>query len=576
MKTNIFDFKKQHKNKIVLEEEKLDSPLIIFLKKNKKVIILLLALLALIMAIIAIYYALINIENTSKVVTNLPNVVVDFGENGNTINSKDLKPTTGGEAIVEFYTRYGNIGLKEGVILKVKEIITPKGKIIYYTDGSSMLIKTDGTIIRISSLENNAYGINDDGILLVGAKTKEITITKEITLDDGTKITYYSDNSCTIYVPNNSIELLARNSEEVKIEKNRFKIITPSGISKELNTINKDEYKVTYYEDGTTKITYNNNIYIIRNEEDFDHLTISFPNNNQATITKEIELNDNTKIIYYTDGSAEIVKDNNSIMVRRSKDIIYTKERIIEIIDTEYANISKALISNKKQISYLNNGGALILNEDGTYSYFYENSDIKYDKDYKIKQSEKEIKEIQNKTTKNGTIIIDLEDGNSIIIDENGYKIVKTSSIVYDKDGNILNTIGKQQEEETTSVTKNHLVIENHGEEDIKYHIGLELSDNYKLYANKLLPKEYLRYNIIVDSTYLENQKITSTIPVGTILEGNVKIENETYILYEGLLKQGKTAEVELGIWIDYLNITNEYQESVFVGTLVVYSETIE
>lgn len=574
MKTNIFDFKKQKKNKIVLEEEKIDSPFLIFFKKNKKLIILFLAILALIVSIIAIYYAIVTLKSTSKVATNLPNVVVDFGTNGSSINSKDLTPTTGGEAVIEFYTRYGNIGLKEGVILKVKEKTIENKKIIYYSDGSTMIIKEDGTIIRVSALENNTYGINEEGILLVGAKTKEITITKELTLNDGTKITYYSDNSCTIYTPNNNIELLARNSDEVKITKEYFEIITPSGISKELETITKNNAKITYYTDGTTKIIYNNNTYIIRNKIDFDLNAITFPNNNEATITKEIDLNDNTKIIYYTDGSAEIIKDNNSIMVRKSKDIIYSKEKVIEIIDTEYANISKVEISNKKQITYLDNAGALILNEDNTYSYFYENSDIKYDKDHKIKSSDNEIKEINHKTTKDGTIIINLEDGNSIIINEFGYKVVKTTSIVYDKDGNILST-NEDDSDKTTSVTENHIIIENRGEEDINYHIALELSDNYKTYGKTLLPIEYLRYNMVVGSNYLENQKITKTLPVGTLLEGNVKIENETYILYTGLLKQGKTIEVELGIFIDYLDITNEYQESVFVGTLVVYSETL-
>ena len=143
MRTNIFDFKKQKKDKIVLEEEVTDGPFLIFLKKNKRLIILLLALLALITAVIAVYYAIINIKDTSKIVTNLPNVVVDFGKNGSSINSSDLVPTTGGKANLEFYSRYGNIGLKEGVILKTKEKDTKRGHIIYFSDGSALLIRNN-------------------------------------------------------------------------------------------------------------------------------------------------------------------------------------------------------------------------------------------------------------------------------------------------------------------------------------------------------------------------------------------------------------------------------------------------
>lgn len=576
MRTNIFDFKKQKKDKIVLEEEVTDGPFLIFLKKNKRLIILLLALLALITAVIAIYYAIINIKDTSKVVTNLPNVVVDFGKNGSSINSSELVPTTGGKANLEFYSRYGNIGLKEGVILKTKEKDTKRGHIIYFSDGSALLIRNNGTIIRISSLENNSYGINDDGILLRGANTKEIKITKEITLKDNTKVIYYSDNSCYIYNEEENVYIFVRNSDNVVIENDRFKIVTPSGVSKELNSSKTNNCNITNYEDSTIKIVCDNKTYVVRDSKDVNLTSMTFPNDNEATIIKEENLKDGSKIIYYTDGSAEIIKDGESIMVRQSKDIIYTADRVIEIIETIYANSTKTrFTADEKKVTYLDNGGALIENKDGTYSYVYENSDIKY-KDNNIKDDVKLVKEISNRTTKDGTIIINLEDGNSIIIDKNGYRVVKTDSITYDRDGNIASSSDdKDDDEKTESVTKNHITIENRGEEDVKYHIAIEISDNYKKYAKVALSPKYLRYNIVAGTTYLENQTFKNVLPIGTILEGNVKIKNETYILYTDKIRQGEKVEVDLGIWIDYLDITNDYQDSVFVGTLVVYSETI-
>ena len=80
---------------------------------------------------------------------------------------------------------------------------------------------------------------------------------------------------------------------------------------------------------------------------------------------------------------------------------------------------------------------------------------------------------------------------------------------------------------------------------------------------------------MIVNSTYIENKKFDNLLPIGTILENNAKITKETYVLYTGTLESGKTADVTLGIWLDYTDITNEYQESVFVGTITIYSETI-
>lgn len=577
MKTNLFSFKKLKRNKIVLEEENIDSPFLLFFKRNKKYILLLLILLALISIIISIYFAVTNIKESSKIVTNLNNVLVNF--NGDdTINLTNLKPITGGQAIKEFYERYGNIGLREGIIFVVKEVNFKNITIVYYSDGSAKIVSNDGTITRVSSLENGDYGVKENGDIILGAKTKTISIEDTKILEDGTKIIYYSDNSCEIIIPNEKVTMLVRNSDRLVIENNRLVTINPSGVSKELKQDNINGSKITYYEDGTIKIESGNKVYIVRNAEDINLSNLTFPNNNEAIISKVINLKDGSKIIYYTDGSAEIQKNSESIMVRQSKDIIYTDERIIEIVETRYAQeVSSRTTPKGEEIIYLNNGGALIKNPNGTYEYIYENSDIKYDVNRNIKDGLNPVKEINHKTTPNGTIVIELEDGNSIIIDENGYRIVKTDKIIYDSEGNIKGIEGEIEKDETdTSMSESSFVIENQGKDDIKYLVAIEVSDNYTDYAPVKLNPIYLRYNIVVNSTYLEEQLFDNQMKIGTILQGGTKIEKETYILYEGILKSGKTAEVNLGIWLDYDDITNDYQNSVFVGTIKVYSETID
>mgnify|MGYP002546885754 CR=1 FL=1 len=145
-----------------------------------------------------------------------------------------------------------------------------------------------------------------------------------------------------------------------------------------------------------------------------------------------------------------------------------------------------------------------------------------------------------------------------------------------DKDGNIKGITGEDDiKDDSKSVSDNHFIIENKGNDDVKYLVTIEVSDNYKKYASVLLNPIYLRYNMVVNSTYIENKKFDNLLPIGTILENNTKITKETYVLYTGTLESGKTADVTLGIWLDYTDITNEYQESVFVGTITIYSETI-
>ncbi len=571
MRTNLFNLKRHKQNKIVLEEEVIDNPFLYFYKKYYKYLILLVILLALISIIVSLYYALVNLRGTTKVVTNINNVVVKFDDDYN-INSINMKPISGGKANEEFYERYGNVGLKEGVIFVVKEISTKNGTVTFFSDGTSMLIKPNGKITRISSLENGDYGINENGEIIVGAKTKEISIVKTITLEDNTVIIYYSDNSCKIIVSTDRA-MLVRNSSRLVIENNRLVKINPSGVSKELRVDNN----ITYYEDGTIKIEKDNKIYVIRNSEDVDLSNITFPNNNEATIVKTINLKDGSKINYFSDGSAEIVKDNTSTMVRQSKDIIYNDNRVIEIIETKYAHMSSERTTlDEKEIIYLDNGGALIKNKDGTYDYVYENSDIKYDSNGNIKQANNLVNEIDHKTTPDGVTIIDLKDGNSIIIDENGYRIVETDKIVYDNDGNIAKIVGEEDPNEDKSIYDNHFVIENKGKDKVRYMVAIEVSDNYQDYAPVKLNPIYLKYNLVANTTYLENEVLNNVLPIGTVLEGNKKIDKETYILYEGVLDSGKNADITLGLWLDYDDITNDYQNSVFVGTIKIYSETIK
>lgn len=571
MRTNLFNLKRHKQNKIVLEEEVIDNPFLYFYKKYYKYLILLIILLALISIIVSLYYALVNLRGTTKVVTNINNVVVKFDDDYN-INSINMKPISGGKANEEFYERYGNVGLKEGVIFVVKEISTKNGTVTFFSDGTSMLIKTNGKITRISSLKNGDYGINENGEIIVGAKTREISIVKTITLEDNIVIIYYSDNSCKIIVSTDRA-MLVRNSSRLVIENNRLVKINPSGVSKELRVDNN----ITYYEDGTIKIEKDNKIYVIRNSEDVDLSNITFPSNNEATIVKTINLKDGSKINYFSDGSAEIVKDNTSTMVRQSKDIIYNDNRVIEIIETKYAHMSSEKTTlDEKEIIYLDNGGALIKNKDGTYDYVYENSDIKYDSNGNIKQVNNLVNEIDHKTTPDGVIVIDLKDGNSIIIDENGYRIVETDKIVYDNDGNIAKIVGEEDPSEDKSIYDNHFVIENKGKDKVRYMVAIEVSDNYQDYAPVKLNPIYLKYNLVANTIYLENKVLNNVLPMGTVLEGNKKIDKETYILYEGVLDSGKNADITLGLWLDYDDITNDYQNSVFVGTIKIYSETIK
>ena len=572
MRTNLFNFKEKNKDKIVLEEEKIENPFLLFLKKYQKYILLLLLLLAIIFLIIGTYYLIKDLDSSKKIITNIDDSLVVKFDDSNTINSSNLKPTNGGTANRKFYSRYGNIGLTEGVIFVVKTIDTPNGKITYYSDGSAKLVRNDGTIVRISSLDNGDYGINENGMIIIGAKTKTISITNTLHLSDGNTIVYYSDGSAEIITASDNITMLVRNSDRIVTKNNELITVNPSGVSAEKDVKEINGIKYTYYSDGTIKVEKGNDVYIVRNSEDIDTSNGNFLNNNEATIIKTISLKDGDKIIYFSDGSAIIEKDGESVSVRRSKDIIYDDDKVIEIIETKYANASSIKNTpDNKQIVYLDNGAALIKNSDGTYEYVYENSDIKYDDNGNIKSIDGDsADEISHKTTPDGTIVIDLDDGTSIIIDSNGYLIVDTDKIIYDTDGNIAKILDEEDDDEDDSISDNHFTIKNIGEETIRYIIAIEETD-YEDDEIKIDPI-YLKFNIVIDSTYLNNQIFDKKLKIGTTLKDGSKITNNTYILYEGELEPGKEVDVNLGIWLDYTDITNDYMDSVFIGTIKVLS----
>lgn len=576
MKTNLFNFKKLKKDNITLEEESY-SPFLNFFIKYRLYLLLFLFLLAIIMLIIGIYYSVIHLQDSTKVVTNISTVVVEF-EDTSKFNSVNLKPITGGLAEKLFYKRYGNVGLLEGIIFEVKEVNSRNGVVTFYSDGSALIHRNTNTYARISALENGEYGINENGEVVLGAIIKEIAISTTKTLADGTELIYFSDSSCRIIIPSKKLNMMVRNSSRITIENNRLNEIEPSGVTKVEELDNS--LKVTYYENGTIKVEKKNERFIVRNEEDIkiDKKDISFPNNNEATILNEVSLQDGSKIIYYTDGSAEILKANESIMVRKSKDIVYDNDGVIEIIDTKYASVSLNKVTpNNEEVTYLNNGGGLIKNPNGTYEYVHENSNIKYDEDGNIKDKVNSTKGKSYKTTPKGAVVVDFDDDNSIIIVEEGYRVVKTQNIVYDGDGNIVRIIGDEDDiPNEDSISDNRFVITNSSGNKIKYVIALEVTDDYKQYAPKWLDPRFLKFNLVENNKYFENQTFgDKKLEIGTVLEGGTKIKNETFILYESVIENGEKAEIILGLWLDYTDITNDYQDSVFAGTIKVYSETI-
>ena len=693
LKVKKFDNKKK---KIIIEEEnKKKHPLLLFFF-NHKLLSLLLLLLALMFFIIGLQIAISNLNGSVDPNDILTSLQMDFHDGSGDVNLNGNKPFTDDDAKRKLYEKYGNIGLKDGVILEVKTINLSDKTIIYYSDGSAMILNKNGSIVRVSSLEDGSFGVDDKGNIKDGAKTLNVKLIDTINLKDKTIIKYYSDGSAEITCEGKKI--FVRDGSTIKLSKNNEYIIkiNPSGIS-----FLKEEKKlahniIKYYSDGTIKVTIDGKEYVIRNDKDIkiDGNNISFPNNNAAVVINTKKLEDGTVVKYYSDGSAEVIKtDGEIIFVRQSGDILYkNNERIREIVEDNigYKIYEKDNPSGDKVIIF-DDGSAVIVHPNGSKEYVNENSDIKYAENNNIKVIEETGKDNRYEVVlKDGTVITIYEDGDAVIDYTDGDKkyvsdyddikfnedgniktingetskpknnkvlpdetivtefengiievvepdgdryLIKDTDIVYDEDGNIdkiINNenkdVGKNTLPDGTIVTEfedddkvmieypdgtviitdkdnikydedgniedidtglvvdmedkedddeidNDITITNPTNKDLKYRLVIEETDDYSKYNVKRLPADFVKYQIDVNYNNITSKYLNNNIwTMGDILEGGLKIEKDTYILYEGVIDAKSSVDIDLSLWLDYENMTNENQNSAFIGTIKAYA----
>ena len=693
LKVKKFDNKKK---KIIIEEEnKKKHPLLLFFF-NHKLLSLLLLLLALMFFIIGLQIAISNLNGSIDPNDILTSLQMDFHDGSGDVNLNGNKPFTDDDAKRKLYEKYGNIGLKDGVILEVKTITLSDKTIIYYSDGSAMILNKNGSIVRVSSLEDGSFGVDDKGNIKDGAKTLNVKLIDTINLKDKTIIKYYSDGSAEITCKGKKI--FVRDGSTIKLSKNNEYIIkvNPSGIS-----FLKEEKKlahnlIKYYSDVTIKVTIDGKEYVIRNDKDIKIKgnDISFPNNNAAVVINTKKLEDGTVVKYYSDGSAEVIKtDGEIIFVRQSGDILYKdNERIREIIEDNIGyKIYEKDTPNGDKVIIFDDGSAVIVHPNGSKEYVNENSDIKYAENNNIKVIEETGKDNRYEVDlKDGTVITIYEDGDAVIDYINGNKkyvsdyddikfnedgniktitgeisnpknnkvlpdetivtefengvievvepngdryLIKDTDIVYDEDGNIDKIINNENKEvgkntlpDGTIVTEfedvdkvmieypdgtviitdkdnikydedgniedidtglvvdmedkeeddeidNDITITNPTNKDLKYRLVIEETDDYSKYNVKRLPADFVKYQIDVDYNNSTPKYLNNNIwTMGDILEGGLKIEKDTYILYEGVIDAKSSVDINLSLWLDYENMTNENQNSAFIGTIKAYA----
>ncbi|MDD6093957.1 MAG: hypothetical protein PUB90_05175 [bacterium] len=529
--------------KIILEEKK--SKFAIFIKKYNKLMILLLMLLSLVTVVGGVFLAVSKIQESLE--PNIKEVAIDTTlDKISSITNINGIPITD-EAAKNIFNK-NNIFITNGEVLLVNKLETSDFIVKYYSDGTAIKILTkSNTIIRVAALTNGEYGIDKDGNINTSAKTREVKESKVKDYPWG-KVIYYSDGSASII--NSKMDMFIRNASDIKDN-----YISNNKVTYLKDTEKVGNTKINYYYDGTIEVVKDNTSYVFRNIDDITltQSSVEFKNNNQATIYKTINTDDGKTINYYTDGGAIILDGTRSLSVRKSNSIIIKNNKIYEIVDNIYVEISKKTSSE----TYYTNGSATVDYNNKKY-YVEENSNISYDKNNQIKNINGSKEELVQNSDE-----VDIYEKTAIVKKNNKLAIVPKDNILLDTDGKLL----KIKELDTDNLSKTFSVT-NNTNEDLSYRVVIEKSDKSTLLT------DYIKYQLSVDGTYIGPTWLNDTLWKKDKIYNELKVTKDNYILLDGTIKKYETKNISLILWTDYEKTPNAMQNKQFLGTIKIYAWT--
>lgn len=601
MRTNLFRVKKKTDDRIVIEEEKTRNPFLLFLKRHRKFILFLLfsLILCLLLASVGIAFSVFGksgdfdisyLNNTSdKIITN----------NDPNITDNEVKEELLGE-----------VARAQGVILLVKTFMTSNNDVVYYfSDGTSIIVKADGKIYRVSSLENGSYGVDSDGV--ISDKAKKILVKATMTtISDGTIITYYSDGSAK--VEHNNITIFVRDSNNIKLDAGtKFKNVVPSGVAISDKIVKDGEVSGYVYTDNTKYVIDNGTKYLVNPKADatMNNNSISYDRNNSFKILEGRKLSDGNTVNYFENGSAVIVSsDNNTIFVKKSGDIVVKNNKIYEIITNSYG-YSKGVVKcdDGKVVTYFDNGAAIIEDKSGNKVYIEDSNEILYNGGKNIISNPPKINEKSRKKTTDGYDVVNFDNGKSQVIKKDGTSfIIDTSKLIFDSTGAITsnnkdtttsdkpsnndpdnNNIDdnnnddevkedplegmyvsdaehKYEDDRTKNNQYSNFIIKNDNKRTKKFRIVIEEVSNYSKYNASRLSPNYVKFQATVGDSFVGPNMLDNN----TWKDENGKVN---YVIYDGFIKAKTTLEVSVNLYVDYAMLSNAQQDKTFIGTIKVY-----
>jgi len=533
------------KKKILLREN--PSNMYSFFKKYNKAFLLLLLIISFTLLGVGLIMAISMAPTSHKLVIKEVSIDTDLDLSSSDVTSSFNTLTD--ETAKEIFNKSSKFK-RNGEALLVKTVSKGKYIIRFYSDYTAIRVMKNGnSITRINAINENKYGINENGVTNSKADILDVKKIKVETHEWGT-VTYYSDGSAE--VSKADINMYVRNANDVLND-----YISSNKVTYLKSESNVKGTKITYYYDGTVHVVKDNKDYLVRdiNNLNITDDSVTFKNGNIATIYKSEKMSNGVLIDYYTDGGAIITEGNKKISVRKSNSIIIKDNKIFEIVDNIYVSVSNKL--NNGKVIYYTNGSAVIKNYNGNTVYVHDNSTIKYNNGAMSGFEYEKISDERNFTDEN----IKVFETVGVIETKDYIAIVPKDKILYDTDGSLKEIIT------VDNITPNKPIkITNNTNATIKYRLVIDKSNKTNL------DTRYIKYQVMASGKYIEPSRLDKSYWNKDEVTDALGVTGNNYILIERILEPQESDEVNVMFWVDYETVPNIMQNKMFYGTLRLYA----
>ena len=535
----------EDKKEIVLGKK--DKSLIVFFRSYWLVLFITALILSLTVFALSVIYTVSSLFNSNSPTINKVPLDVSFGDEL-VVNVNDLGPISDDYANNLFKSNSNVIGNNYGIILVNDIIKNSDYQIVFYSDGTAKKVYDDGRVVRISSLADGSYGINDNGDVNVEAKTMDITITKKEKFSYGV-VTYYSDGSAEVLSGDGRVEMLIRDSNY---------LFTNNVLNSGVAIVNGEDGNVTKYSDGTILILKDNTYYVVNDSANINDSTRYFNEVNR------VNLSDGREVIYFANGSAIIKDDINSLSIRKGNAINISNNRLYDITDSNYVSVCDVKnMSNGDVITFYSDGSA-IKKSGNSYQYIMDSNNVIMDSNGNLVRIDGTTLDSKGVISDNGNKVVNFGDTSLVELNNGSIIIGKNDDLTFDSLGNFIGL--------NTAINDDSGIIKfrigNNKNETIKYMVVLEESERSELAAS------YIKYKISGSSTPLVNGNLSDKLWVDNKeLAGGLNVEGTNYILLEGSLEEYEVSDVNLLLYIvDTGTVQNEIMNKYYYGTIKVYA----